>query len=152
MTALSSGTISTSAPGYHKNTEQPNFLCTRHKRHSEGGGLDPSTRGALLREDAELFHLWTLRKQDSASLNQESSAQLPITWIIVVEFQQQKSWVRAWRGEYTGSLLPLSYRLLDVCAAKCAKVVARTEGQERLDTGSEPSLGGHCSVDFQDQQ
>lgn len=69
-----------------------------------------------------------------------------------MELQQQKRWVRAWRGEHTGSLLPLSYRLLDVCAAKCAKVVARTEGQERLDARSEPSLGGHCSVDFWGQQ
>lgn len=82
---LSSGTISTSAPGYHKNTEQPNFLYTRHKRHSEGGGLGPSTRGVLLREDVELFHLWTLRKQDSAGLHQESSAQFPITWMLAGE-------------------------------------------------------------------
>lgn len=55
-----------------------------------------------------------------------------------MEFQQQKRWVRAWRGECTGSLLPLSYRLLDVCAAKCAKMVAMTAGQERLDAESEP--------------
>lgn len=45
----------------------------------------------------------------------------------------------------------LSYRL-SMTAVKRTKMVAKTEGWDRLGTVSEPSLGGHCSVDFRDQE
>lgn len=58
--ALGTRTICTTAPGIHSQfigTEQLNFLCATRKKHDEGGGLNPSTSRALLKENAELFRL-----------------------------------------------------------------------------------------------